>query len=397
MQGIRVIEAANWLAAPSGCALMADLGANVIKVEPPSGDPFRGLTFGWLDPNLPLNYPFQLDNRGKRSITVDLNHAEGPALLRKLTAGADLFVTNLLPRRQERYGLTYETLRELYPGMVYLAVSGYGAMGLDHNRPGFDYAAFWARSGIMGLMGDPGTPPPMQRPGMGDHSTSINVLAAALAGLRRRDHSGKGLRVDVSLYGTGLWVLGSDLASALVARKNPPRYSRDTPFNPMWNTYVTRDDRWLLLVMPQPDAYWPRFCRAMGVPEWTGDPRYDSREKRMHRCVELVQALDAIFAERGLDQWKERLDQEQLIWAPVLELPQVIEDPQVRFMKHIRILQHPDAGSFATLDTPFRIVDSDIGPRGPAPEIGQHTEEVLLEADFDWEAIATLRDSGVLG
>jgi len=397
LEGIRIIEAANWLAAPSGCALMADLGADVVKVEPPTGDPFRAFNLSWMSTNPDFSYPFQLDNRGKRSISLDLQHPDGPELLTKLTEGADFFVTNLLPARQERYGLTYERLKARYPRLIYVAVSGFGALGIDRNRPGFDYSAFWARSGIMGLMGEPGSPPPVQRPGMGDHSTSLNVMTAMLAALRQRDQTGEGLRVDVTLFATGLWALSSDLSAALVARKIPPRYTRVSPYNPIWNAYLTRDNRWLLLVMPHPDRFWAPMCRALDRPEWIGDPRYDTREKRMERSAELVGAMDAIFAARDLAEWWKRLNAAGVIWSAVLELPQVVEDPQAEAMGHFCTIDHPEIGPFRSLSTPFRILGADIGPRGPAPEIGQHTEELLLECGYDWEAIAGLRDSGVLG
>jgi crotonobetainyl-CoA:carnitine CoA-transferase CaiB-like acyl-CoA transferase len=312
-------------------------------------------------------------------------------------AGADLFVTNLLPARQERYGLTGEALLARYPRLIYVGVSGFGALGPDLNRPGFDYSAFWARSGIMGLMGEPGSPPPVQRPGIGDHSTSLNVMTATLAALRRRDQTGEGLRVEVSLFATGIWALSSDLSAALVARKIPPRYSRERPFNPIWNAYQTRDRHWLLLVMPHPDPYWPAFCRAVGRPEWIADPHYDTREKRHALSTELVGEFDRLFAERDLDEWRKRLNGEGLIWSNVLELPQVIEDPQAEAMGHFATIAHPELGEFRTLNTPFRILGAEIGPRGPAPEIGQHTEEILLEAGFDWEGIAQLRSTGVLG
>jgi len=397
MQGIRVIECANWLAAPSGCALLADLGADVIKVEPPTGDPFRAFQLSWQRPDLPFNPTFEMDNRGKRSLTLDLTHADGPALLRRLVRGADVFVTNLLPARQARYGLGYEQMKAAYPGLVYVSVSGFGAPGPDLNRPGFDYSAFWARSGLMGLTGEPGSPPPVQRPGMGDHTTAINVMTATLAGLRRRGQTDEGLHVEVSLLATGLWVLSSDLSAALVAKKIPPRYSRERPFNPIWNAYQTRDRHWLLLVMPHPDPYWPAFCRAVGHAEWIADPRYDTRAKRHARNTEMVALLDGVFAERELAEWRARLNAEGLIWSSVLELPQVVEDPQALAMGHFATIPNDRMGEIRTLNTPFRILGAEIGPRGGAPEVGQHTEEVLLESGFDWDAIGGLRASGVLG
>jgi formyl-CoA transferase len=338
-----------------------------------------------------------MDNRGKRSITIDLTHADGPELVRRLGGQADIFVTNLLPGRQERYGLTYEAMRQRFPKLIHVSVSGFGSIGPNRDKLGFDYSAFWASSGLMGLMGEPGTPPPVQRPGMGDHTTSLNVMAAVLAALRRRDQTGEGLSVDVSLFATGTWALSSDLSAAVVARKIPPRYSRVKPLNPIWNAYTTKDGRWLLLVMPHPNEYWPALCRALGRTEWIDDPRYNSKEKRTERNRELVDELDRAFGERTVEDWKARLDSEGIIWSAVLELPQVLKDPQAEHLGHFQEVSHPEHGPFRTLAAPFRILGADIKVRGPAPEIGQHTEEVLLEFEMDWDEIARLRESGVLG
>jgi len=399
LDGIRVLEVANWLAAPAAGALLADLGADVIKVEPPEGDAYREFlvrSLGYTH-DFATNYGFQLDNRGKRSITVALDRPGGPELVRRLAAGCDVFLTNLIQQRRERFGLTWEAVHAASPRAIYASFSGYGTRGPDANRPGFDYAAFWARSGLMGLIGEPPSPPPLCRGGQGDHTTALNLLAAILVALRLRDATGEGQHVEVTLQGTGLWTLGGDVQAALVAREQPTRHDRRHPANPIWNSYPTAGDGWLLLVMPQPDPhYWPRFCEALDRPEWARDPRYATLHDRRRESVELTAKIEARFLEHHLAHWAERLDHHQLIWAPVATLPDVVDDPQVREMGWVTSLEHPTHGRFETLDTPFKIYGADVGARGPAPEAGAHTFDLLAELGIADEEIAKLASDGVI-
>jgi len=399
LDGVRVLEVANWLAAPAAAALMADLGAEVVKVEPPEGDAFRGFQMGSLGYEFEFagNYGFELDNRGKRSVTVALDKPGGPELVRRLALDADVFITNLVQTRRERYGLTVDDVRAVNPRLVYASFSGYGARGPDRGRPGFDFAAFWARSGLMGLIGEPPSPPPLCRGGQGDHTTALNILAAVLAALRLRDRTGEGQHVEVTLQGTGIWTLAGDVQAALVARENPSRHVRTQPANPIWNSYQARDGLWVLLVMPMPDPYWPKFCAAIGKPEWAADPRYDGLAKRRASSRELTRQIDAIFATRPRAEWARRLDAHGLIWAPVATLTDVIDDPQVREMGWFAELESPALGRFETLSTPFKLYGADVGPRGAAPAPGEHTFEVLSGAGLTDEELAKLAADGVIG
>jgi crotonobetainyl-CoA:carnitine CoA-transferase CaiB-like acyl-CoA transferase len=399
LDGIRVLEVANWLAAPAAGALLADLGADVIKVEPPEGDAFREFllrSMGYTH-EFAGNYAFQLDNRGKRSVTVALDKPGGPELVRRIASGCDVFLTNLIQQRRVRYGLTWEDVRGASPRVVYGSFSGYGTRGPDENRPGFDYAAFWARSGLMGLLGEPPSPPPLCRGGQGDHTSALNLLAAILAALRLRDATGEPQHVEVTLQGTGMWTLGSDVQAALVAREQPARHERSLPANPIWNSYRASCGGWLLLVMPQPDPhYWPRFCEMIGRPEWAQDPRYATLHDRRRESADLTGQIEALFAQHDLAYWSERLDRFHLIWAPVAALTDVIDDPQAREMGWYKTLEHETLGRFETLDTPFKIYGSETGARGPAPEAGAHTFDVLGELGVDDEEIARLAGNGVI-
>ncbi|HJM75171.1 MAG TPA: CoA transferase [Dehalococcoidia bacterium] len=399
LSGIRVVEVSNWLAAPSAAALMADLGADVVKIEPPSGDAFRHFNMRSVgyDYDFATNPAFELDNRGKQSIVVALDRPGGPELVKRLAADADIFITNLVQHRRERYGLTVENVHAVNDGLVYVSFSGYGTDGPDADRAGFDYAAFWARSGIMGLMGEPPSSPPICRPGQGDQATALNLLASTLAALRLRDQTGEGQVVDVTLLGTGMWTIGPDLSAVLQAHQQPPRHQRTQPANPIWNPYQCSDGRWLLLVMPQPDRYWPAFCEMVERPAWVSDPRYDTLERRAEHSEELTKEIDAIFASAELEAWAQRLDAAGVIWAPVVELPEVVDDPTVRSLGSFVEIEHPQFGSYETLATPFNIRGVDISPRGPAPGLGEHTQSVLEALGLDSEELAELAAAGVFG
>ena len=398
LDGVQVLEVANWLAAPSAAALMCDLGADVIKVEPPSGDVFRHFDLASINPHdYDLNYAFELDNRGKRSIVVSLDRPGGPELVRRLAAEADVFVTNLTPPRRQRYGLDDSAIRAVNPRTIYASLTGYGTRGPDAARAGFDYSAFWARSGIMGALAQPSSPPPLNRGGQGDHTTALNLLAAILAALLLRERTGEGQYVEVTLQASGMWTIGADLVAAAVSGKQPPRHDRTNPPNPIWNSYQTRDERWLLLVMPQPEPYWGAFCEAISETDWTHDARYDSLAARREHAAELTSAIERRFAQEDLAYWSKRLDQFGLIWAPAADLPEVLADPQVEAMGLLTTVEHPEAGPYQTLNTPFEVRGASIGPRGPAPALGADTESILAELGLSTVEVAELAANGVLG
>jgi formyl-CoA transferase len=392
LDGVRVLEVANWLAAPAGCALLADFGADVIKVEPPGGEPYRG--YGGVQTG--FNYFFEMDNRGKRGMTLNLDNPGAREVIYRLLPDIDVFVTNLLVGRREKYGLTYEDLVEHRTDLIFVSVTGYGSDGPDRNRPGYDYAAYWARSGIMGMMGEPDSAPPAQRPGMGDHTTAMLVAGSTAMALLHRQKTGEGQQIDVSLHNTGLWVLGIDVQTSLVAKADIPRVSRKAVPNPLWNTYETKDGRWIMCVMLVADAYWPQFCRALEREDLRDDERFSSFPSRGANNRELIAILDDVFRARTLEEWAPRLDGEGLIWAPAQTLTEAINDPQSQARQPFAQIDHPTQGEIQLVDTPAKFSRSRVGVRGPAPELGQHTEEVLLAAGYDWEEIASLRSSEVI-
>ena len=399
LAGIRVVEVANWLAGPTTAALLGDLGAAVIKVEPPNGDSWRGYVSAALttaDPRLGHHWAFEMDNRGKRSVTANLDRPEGRAVVHRLAERADVFVTNLSPSRTARYDLTYPTLAKLNERLVYAQITAFGAEGPDQDKLGFDFTAYWARSGLMHLMGDDGDRPIMLRSGMGDHTTALATLAGVLGALFERERSGQGQEIRTSLLNTGNFVLSADLQTTLITGKNPPRRHPTAPPNPIQERYRCADNRWLLLNMPQSDPYWPRVCAMFERPDLIDDPRCATFAARMAHSREVCQLIAVIIATKPLAEWATLCDQQRLIWAPVALPSEVVADPQTRLNEHWATVEHPTLGPFETVQIPVRYGRSPVGPRGPAPEVGQHTEEVLLEVGYTWEEIGNLRDAGAL-
>ena len=400
LEGIRVVEVANWLAAPSAAALMADLGADVVKIENPVGDPWRTTLMRGqkadFDPETDIDAPFELDNRGKRGFALSLERPGASEVMRRMIERADVFITNLTGPRIEKYDLPYERLKQINPRLIYVVLTGYGTRGVDQAKTGFDHSAFWSRSGIMSLFGDPGGPPMQCRPGQGDHTTALNLLSGTLAALRLRDLTGEGQRVEVTLQRTGAWTIGADVSAALITERQPKRMDRIVPGNPLFNWYETADGRWAMLVMPTPDRHWAPICRALEREDLLADDRYATLVDRRRHSAELTAQIADTMRTRTLAEWTPRLDAETLIWAPVAELPEVIADPQMEEMDAWSWLESAQ-GPFRTLNTPFEIAGADIGPRGPAPKTGQHTHEVLQELGLTDDELADLAASGALG
>ena len=397
LTGIKVVEVANFLAVPCCAALMADMGADVIKVEPLTGDPYRWMssdgTYGF---DFPINYAFELDNRGKRGIALDLVRPEASKVVHDLVKDADVFLTNLLPRRLERYDLTYERLTADHDRLIYLAFSGYGPRGPKRNKLGFDHTAFWASSGLMELYSQLAPEPIDILNGMGDHTTAPLLLSGVLAAILERQRTGKGCLVTTSLMNVGLWVIGADVQEALASRKPLVRKPRLEAIDPMINTYKAQDDKWLLMVMPDNDANWAKLCTCLGRPDLITDPRFVNLEARRERPKEVIGVLDGIFGSRPMAEWVPTLEEHDIIYGPVREMLEALDDPQVELNDMLRTIEHPEHGPYRILNTPVHLEDTDIGPKSAAPELGQHTEEVLLEQGYTWEDINRLQDMGVI-
>jgi crotonobetainyl-CoA:carnitine CoA-transferase CaiB-like acyl-CoA transferase len=370
-----VVELGVWVAAPAAATLLADWGADVVKVESPAGDPMR-FVFGSLgiDGDLP-NPAFALDNRGKRSVVLDLRTAEDSAVLETLLAGADAFVTNLRPDALDKLGLEPAATVARHPRLVYCSISGYGLRGEDRNRPTYDIGAFWARSGLSMQMADGEGNPLNARGGIGDHITGLAALAGILAAVLEQRATGHGRVVEVSLLRTGAYVLGWDLGLQLALGKVAGAEPRHRNQAPLMNPYRAADGRWVFLTGLEADRHIGAVLRALGRTDLFDDPRFaDAAAMRRHR-VEVIAILDAVMAERPLDEWIECFEAEGVWWAPAQTPAEVVRDPKL--VENDGFVE-VDGGALRTVNSPFQF--SDVSPRsGWVPQLGQHTDEVRAE------------------
>ncbi len=394
LEGVTVVEVATWMAAPSAAAILADMGATVVKVEPPGGDPVRGMIRPARQPGVehPVDHSFQASNRGKSSITLDLESPDGRGVLARLISGADIFITNMLPGRQARFGIDPDSTRRLNPRRIHATLTGFGTDGPDANRPGFDTSAFFSRSGMLDAMSGPDGEPPGPRPAQGDHTTALALSTAVLGALRMAERTGVGRDVEVSLLGTALWTLASDLAAVLVDGRQPTKRSRRELITPLTTTFPCRDGRRVMLTMAE-EKWWPRFCRAIGREEWLDDPELDSVRSRFRNMGRLIGMIDEVLATRTRDEWAVVFDEHGLVWAPVSSYDEVVEDPQAEVLGAFPTVDHP-AGSFRTVAAPLSITGAHVRPRGRAPEAGEHTRRVLASAGYDPEEIERLLAGG---
>jgi crotonobetainyl-CoA:carnitine CoA-transferase CaiB-like acyl-CoA transferase len=394
LDGVRVVELGVWVAGPGAAGILADWGADVVKIEPPEGDPCR--TFlNVLGGDLPSNPVFELDNRGKRAIALDLSSARGLDLAHQLVAEADVFLTNLRPAALERIRLGPDEVHERHPGLVYAIITGYGLEGPDADRGAYDVAAFWSRAGIAEALRAPGGPLPFQRGGMGDHSAAMTGAAMISAALVEHARTGGGQVVSTSLLRQGCYTIGFDLNVMLMWGRSLNVGVRETMYSPVVNNYTAEDGRAFWIVGLEGDRHWPALARAVGHPEWITDERFDTLTNRAINARELIGLLDEIFATRPLDEWAGAFDAEpELFWSPVNTIEDVIADAQ--FLAAKSVVDVPDEqSSMPMLATPVDFNGDPPLPRFRAPQPGEHTREILAELQVPADEIEALVASGV--
>jgi len=396
MTGVRVVELGVWVAGPSAAGVLADWGAEVVKLEPPDGDPFRGLYINAAGAEVPANPPFELDNRGKRSVCLDLRTPEARDIALALCDRADVFVTNVRAKALARLGLDWPQLAARNPRLVYGRVTGYGETGPDADRPAYDIGAFWSRAGIAAALTPPGTDPPYQRGAMGDHVSGMTLAGGIAAALHARAASGRGQLVTTSLLRVGIFTLGWDANAAIRLGIRAHPMTRTTTPNPVIGCYRAGDGRWFWLLGLQGQRHWPDLVRAVGRPELEHDPRFATMPARREHCAALVTLLDEIFATRPMAEWAAALDRAGMWWAPVQTVDEVVADPQAHAAGAFVDTPLADGGSAKMVASPVDFSDTPWAPTSAAPECGQHTEEVLLELGYDWEQIGELKTKGAL-
>jgi formyl-CoA transferase len=395
--GLKVVDVASFIAGPAATTILSDFGADVIKVEPPgTGDPYRYFYATPPNPVCERNYAWQLTNRNKRSIALDLKAPAAKDVLARLVRWADVLVTNYPPKVKTALGLDYEALAALNPRLVYADITGYGPAGPEADKPGFDITAYWARTGLMEVTHDEGSPPTLPIPGIGDHATASTLYSAIVTGLYRREKTGLGSHVSTSLIAEGAWAAAAWIEGGLNGAKFFDQHNRKTPPNALLNPYRTADGRWLLLVAAQ-QKDWPGFAKAMGLAALLEDPRFAEGKARVRNGAALVEILDPIFASQPLAHWKKLLDDARVIYGVVQVAHEIVNDPQMHLNKIIVPVADPAAtGATHTVNSPVQVAGVDKVVPGRAPDLGQHSVDVLKALAYSPEDIARLRASGAV-
>ena len=390
--GLKVIDCASWIAGPAAATMLSDFGAEVIKIEPPgAGDPWRA---SQPIPGKQVDYYWQLTSRNKRSLALDLKHPDGQAVLHRLAASADVFITNFPLPVRDRLRMAPTDLTPLNPRLIYASFTAYGEAGEEAAKTGFDSTAYWARTGLMDMVrSSADTVPSRSMPGMGDFPSATGVYAAIVTALYRREKTGQGGVVRSSLLQNGLWANGCAVQTRLFGENVALRPHRDDAPNALANHYRSRDGRWFIMALFNEQRQLRSFLGAIGREELTDDPRFATTDARKQHARELVIILDEVFSRRDLAEWRTILDGVGITFGIVATVNEALDDPQ---MRHAGALVPFGDGQGLTVMTPFHIDGIEKIPASRAPAVGQHNETVLREAGYTADDIARLRGLGVV-
>lgn len=400
MEGIKVVEVGLFALVPAAAAVLADWGADVVKVEHPEyGDPLRGLAPWGIKPGTGgFTYMWEACNRGKRSIGVDIATPDGLEVLLRLVDEADVFLTNFLPSARRKLGIDVDHIRARNPTIIYGRGSGYGPKGDEADVGGFDAAAYWFRSGVGSAAMPPGSAEPINLPGpgFGDIQTGSQLAGGIAAALFARTRTGQGTVVDASLLSAGMWAMqGSITGAATIGQGELPKRARIEVTNPLTIAYRTADDRWIGLVMLDSQRYWPALCAAIGRPDLVDDERFAVARSRAVNCVACVAELDAAFGSQPLAHWQKALADQEGPWSVVAHAGDAVHDAQARANGYIQDVDYGDGRSLPLVSSPLQFDEETVRLR-PAPDHAVHTEEVLLELGMDWDEIARLKVAGAI-
>lgn len=400
LKGFRVIDWTIWQQGPVSTMMLADLGAEVIKLEErESGDPGRWIlaVAGAATAKGMRNFYFEANNRHKKSLALDLKRPEAREIVYKLAAKCDVFVQNFRKGVAGRLGLDYKALSAHNPRLIYANASGYGPEGPDSGDPSFDYLG-QARSGIMNAIGGPDSPPTYIQGGIADQMGAIMLAFGVITALLARERYGVGQELDISHLGSMTMLQGLNVASRTIMGWEIPRTAREEAFNPLWNHYRCGDGKWIALSMLQSDRYWKDLCNAMGLREFADDPRFNGIRARGQNSKELVAILDRTFATKPRDEWLRIFRQGgDFIFGIVNSIADLPNDPQMIANEYVVDYDHPELGRTKLVGMPIKFGKTPGNPRGHAPELGEHTEVILTEElGYSWEEVARLRESGVI-
>lgn len=393
--GLKVVDFSSFVAAPAAAVILSDFGADVIKVEPPSGDMWR---HGNEVPSQPLAkdpYQFHLNNRNKRGLTLDLKSASAQPILEKLVKWADVFIVNTPHPARRKLKLEYEDVAQWNPRLIYADLTGFGDKGPDADLPGFDITSYWARSGLLSMTRDAGNPPTWPVGGSGDNATAVGLYAAIVTALYRRERTGKGGAVTTSLIAEGVWSASVSIQGALSGAKIPAPHDRKNPASAALNVYRASDDTWFVLIV-EPNKL-EAVAKAIGRTDLLTDPRFSDPKKLMENMPQLTAILDEVFSSQPMEHWNEVFSGLRVTFGAVRGPKEVINDPQLRVNDIIVPLEGAGANVTSTISSPFQIHGVTKVPAKRAPDIGEHNEPILQELGFDPKQIESFVTSGVLG
>jgi crotonobetainyl-CoA:carnitine CoA-transferase CaiB-like acyl-CoA transferase len=399
LEGIKVVEVAMWAFVPAAGGILCDMGASVIKVEPPTGDPLRGLRIA--DSGLDQHgfiLSWENYNRGKRSITLDLRREEGVEVLYKLLEDADVFLTSLLPPARRRMKIDIEDVRARFPDIIYCLGSGLGQQGPEADKGGFDSITFWARGGIASQITPEDAPYPVVQPAaaFGDCTSAAMLAGGIAAAIAQRAMTGQASVVDVSLLASSMWLMQRSITQAtLEGVERLPKPKRHQVSNPLVNLYRTGDGRFVSLCMLQSQRYWPGFCEAAGRPDLIKDPLFETEAARKKNVAACIAQLDDIFRTRPLEQWREILAKQEGQWDVVQHVGELKDDRQVKANGYMQPVDYGDGRTLMMVSVPMQFDGAPL-PARPAPELGADSESILQELGYDWDHIGKLKDAGIV-
>lgn len=421
LEGLKVIDCSQVAAVPIAARNLGDFGADVIHIEnPDGGDYFRVFQEANSEagggPQSDFNYGWENFNRNKRSMTLDLKKENGRAIMHKMVAEADVFLSNLRTHELADYQVDYGTLNKINPRLIWGNVNGYGKAGPDKDLPAYDTTAYWYRAGIPHMLALPGVPCFGYRPTMGDTVTGLALTYGVMQALYVREKTGLGQSVDVSLFHTGLYQMSFDVSGALITGQDikdwqpqPPQEAQikaqtaimevlafyaNQNNSPLTGLYLTKDARSIVFVILQPDRYWVKFCKAVGREDLCQIPKYDTIEGRKEDVAEIRLAFTEAFLQKELDEWIPLL--EGIPYAPNQTLLDAVNDIQAKEAGCIVEYDHPEQGLIKQLANPVMMSETPSSVRMPAPEFSQHTEEILLEFGYTWDDIAAFQEDGTI-
>lgn len=396
LDGVRVIEVSMWAYVPSAGAVLAEWGADVIKVEGPDGDPVRGLVTAGITTRGP-QYTWEMWNRGKRALALDLRHKGAQEVLHQLVRDADVFLTSVLPDSRSKLGIDLEGIRAANPSIIYAAGTGVGPQGPDAGKSGYDQATFWSRGAMADAVTPPGTLPlGMPAPAFGDALSGLGLAGGIAAALVRKSRTGEGSVVEGALFATALWAMQMSITGTAAAGiAEMPRANRKKPLNPLVNTYPTADGRWLALNMMQPDRFWEGLCKAIGRPDLIDDPRFVDTEARNLHMEECVDELERTFLSQTLAYWKEQLPTQPGTWEPLSKVTDLLEDPQVQANAYAQRVYYGHDQWLPLVATPIQF-DRTPPELRRAPEYGGDTDAILESLGWDTETLIQARVEGVV-